>query len=323
MSISIAVLTTFEREEHSMEAALKYVMMCSSGSLLALAGIALAITETGASTFSSLAGASVLSKILIIVGFGVEAAVFPLHFWLPDVHMSAPSTVSAILSGISIETAAYTISRVAAYDPMLSIVLCFSAIIGMFIGNLSAYSQDDLKRLLAYSSVANVGYIILGLNSGVQLAKTFSLLHILAHGLLKASLFLLAGFLMLTYSSRKLSKIRGVASTSPILKFTIISASIGLTGVPPFLTFWSEAFILIGVFASQKYGLFYSIFLSIAIILSFGYYFKTFYTLVVPTTTIKQEEKLKEVLLIPILILIILAILLGFTPDPLIRYFNL
>ena len=119
MSITVAVLTAFHKKKESVEASLKYIMMCGTGSLLALAGIALVYLETGYTSFEFLNRASMLPKILLITGFGIEAAAFPLHFWLPDAHMAAPSTASAILSGITIETAAVVISRVASTEPLI------------------------------------------------------------------------------------------------------------------------------------------------------------------------------------------------------------
>ncbi len=319
MSITVAVLTAFHKKKESVEASLKYIMMCGTGSLLALAGIALVYLETGYTSFEFLNRASMLPKILLITGFGIEAAAFPLHFWLPDAHMAAPSTASAILSGITIETAAVVISRVASTEPLIQEILVVSALIGMFVGNISAYMQDDIKRLLAYSSVANVSYILLGLNIGNELAYRFSVVHIMAHGFLKASLFILSGLFIALYGTRKLSELVGVLSNTYIEKFVIVAAGLGLTGVPPFLTFWSEAFTLAGVFLANNVV---AVIFAVAVLLSFGYYFKMFYSLSIrkPNREIKAS---KVSIVFASVLLVVLAILAGLIPSLIISYFNL
>ncbi len=278
MSISVAVITIYEKRRESVEAALKYIMLCGSGSILALLGIALAYAETGSLAIGSLPAASQLSRALMAVGFGVEAAVFPLYLWLPDAHMAAPSTGSAMLSGIVIEAAAYVVYRVVASAPGLREAMLAAALLGAFAGNLAAYRQDDLKRLLAYSSVSNVNYILLGFMAG-GVAWGYALLHILAHGLLKAAFFLLSGVLLVSFGTRSLKELRGALSGTWLGKFTAVAAAMGLTGVPPFLTFWSEAFMVAGVYMYQQL---LAILFAAAILTSFGYYFRVFYDLCRP-----------------------------------------
>lgn len=318
MSVSVAVLTAFHKKRESLEASLKYIMMCGTGTLLALTGVALVYFETGYTSFESLNRASTLSKALLVTGFGVEAAAFPLHFWLPDAHMTAPSTASAVLSGITIEAAAVVVSKIASSDPLIQEVLVVSALLGMLVGNISAYMQDDIKRLLAYSSVANVSYVLLGLNIGNSLAYRFSILHIMAHGLLKASLFILSGLFIALYGTRKLSELVGVLSNTYLEKFTVVAAGLGLTGVPPFLTFWSEAFTLAGVFTANSLV---AVIFATAILVSFGYYFRMFYTLSIrkPSREVKAG---KASIVLASVLLVVLAILAGLLPDLILSYFN-
>lgn len=321
MSIAVAVLAAYHRRRESVEASLKYIVMCGTGSLLALAGIAILYMETGYTSYEFLKRASILPKALIVAGFGVEAAVFPLHFWLPDAHMAAPSTASALLSGVTIETAAVIISRAAVKEPTLQSLLVFCALAGMFVGNLSAYVQDDIKRILAYSSVANVSYVIFGLNIGSPLAYRYSILHIVAHGFLKASFFIFAGILLAVYGTRSLKSLQGVLSDTYVGKFIVVAAGMGLTGVPPFLTFWSEAFTVIGVFAVNPV---LALLFGTAIISSFGYYFNAFYTL-----SHRREKALNSGkrtcvrALAASLFLIALSVLLGLRPELVLGYFNI
>ncbi|MEZ0346295.1 MAG: proton-conducting transporter membrane subunit [Infirmifilum sp.] len=276
MSICVLLLVGLHRERESAEAVLKYLMLCGVGTAVALTGIALAVFETGSVGIESIAKASILSKALMLVGFSTEAAVFPLHFWLPDAHMVAPSTASAMLSGIVIESAAVLVYRLAGSDPVLSQLLLYLSIAGAFIGNLSALAQDDIKRMLAYSSIANVSYIIMGLFSGDATAKAYALLHIAAHGYLKAALFILSGVLLANYGTRKLSQLTGSLSSDNILKFILVGCSIGLMGAPPLLPFWTELYIAVGLF---NVNILLPLFFAICVILSFGYYFRLFYSL--------------------------------------------
>jgi len=275
MGVAVAVVTAYEKKRESVEAALKYVMMCGAGGLLAAAGIALTGLEAGSLTLGALARASLAARALVAVGFAVEAAVFPLYLWLPDAHMTAPSTGSSILSGIVIESAVYVVYRVSASSPRLLWLLAAAALIGAFAGNLAAYRQDDLKRLLAYSSVANANYIMLGLTVGGA-AASYAVLHILAHGLLKAAFFLLAGALAVSYGTRSLESLRGALAGTWAGKLVAVAAAMGLTGVPPFLTFWSEAFMAAGIYVRSP--LLAAAFAA-AVLVSFGYYFHVFYTL--------------------------------------------
>ncbi|MEM1619418.1 MAG: proton-conducting transporter membrane subunit [Fervidicoccaceae archaeon] len=338
MSVSILVLTVFHWHRENLESALKYVMMCGVGSLLALVGIGMTVAEAGSTSIEAVARASPLAKALMAVGFGVEAAIFPLHFWLPDVHMAAPSTASALLSGIAIETGAYVAASVALLDAHVAKAFALAALIGAFIGNLAAIRQDDMKRMLAYSSVAHVSYIVLGLVAGAALAKTYAQLHIMAHGLLKGAAFLLSGLFIALWGTRSLSVLAGKLERTIALKFSIVALGLGLTGVPPFLTFWSEAFTFIGLVTTNFFAATMAVGMAIAILISAAFYFRLFYSLSVGKGPVlhdgsgesggNSEERpelgaSETVALVAILALIIVAIALSAFPRTLIDYFNL
>lgn len=276
LSASVLSLTAYHREREGAEAALKYVMLCGAGTALALAGIALVVLETGSTTVEAAARASLLAKALLLAGFGVEAALFPLHFWLPDAHMAAPSTASAVLSGIATESAAVLVYRLVMGDEVVRSIVAPLALLGALVGNLSAYRQDDFKRLLAFSSVANVNYIMLAWATGNPLAARYAFLHVAAHGLLKASLFLVAGVLLAVYGTRRLSELSGALSGDNALKAAVILSAVGLTGAPPALTFWSEVFMGVGIF---QHSVVLGLGFAAAVVVSFAYYFRLIYTL--------------------------------------------
>ncbi|AKG38666.1 hypothetical protein MA03_04355 [Infirmifilum uzonense] len=276
LSTAVVSLTAYHRNKEGAEAAFKYLMLCGAGTALALIGIILVFIETGSTSIHSVPSSSILAKIFLLLGFGTEAALFPLHFWLPDAHMAAPSTASAVLSGVVIESAAILVYRLVFGEELIRYIVLPLALIGAFIGNLSAYKQDDLKRLLAFSSFANVNYILLAWATGNNLATVYAFLHVFAHGLLKSALFIVSGVLLAEYGTRHLSKLYGVASKNNVLKFTVILASLGLTGAPPLLTFWSELYMGVGLF---QFNVLVGLGFMFSIIISFAYYFRIFYTL--------------------------------------------
>ncbi|QOJ79324.1 hypothetical protein IG193_02345 [Infirmifilum lucidum] len=317
LSASVVALTAYHRDREGAEAAMKYVMLCGAGTALALSGVTLVVVETGSTSLEAVYSASPLAKVLLLTGFGVEAAIFPLHFWLPDAHMAAPSTASAVLSGVAIESAAVLVFRLVGSDAFARAVVAPLALAGALVGNFSAYRQDDLKRLLAFSSVANVNYILLAWASGNALATKFAFLHIFAHGLLKASLFIVAGVLLTAYGTRLLSKLSGAASKNNALRLTVVFAALGLTGAPPLPTFWSELYIGVGLF---QYSTVLGLGFLLSVVVSFAYYFRVMYTLV----TGSREGGLRENL--PV-ILALTLIVVGIAASPIystiIEYFSI
>lgn len=271
MSVSVLLLVALHREKESAEAALKYLMLCGAGTAIALTGIALVALETGSTHIKSISEASLFARALLATGFATEAAVFPLHFWLPDAYMVAPSTASAMLSGVVTEAAAILVYRLVGWDPVISRIFLSLSVIGAFVGNLAALAQDDIKRMLAYSSIANVSYIMMGLCSGDSLAKTYALVHVAAHGYLKAALFIVSGVLLVQHGTRSLSRLTGALSGDNLLKLVVIASALGLTGAPPLLPFWSKLYIALGML-SVNYAL--PLLFAAAVILSFGYYFR-------------------------------------------------
>jgi formate hydrogenlyase subunit 3/multisubunit Na+/H+ antiporter MnhD subunit len=319
MSVSVLILVAFHRDREAAEAALKYLMLCGVGSALALVGIALVALETGSTAVGAVQRASMLARALLAVGFATEAALFPLHFWLPDAHMVAPSTASAMLSGIVIEAAAVLAWRVAGADPVTSRVFLLLAAAGALLGNLSALAQDDFKRLLAYSSVANVSYVLMGLCSGSELARTYAYLHIAAHGFLKAALFLTSGVLLAVHGTRSLAALRGSAARDNLLKLVVIASCLGLTGAPPLLPFWSELFLAVGLFgASPPLALAFIV----AVVISFGYYFRVLYSLSVGAPSGSSQKALTTAKLAA-LSLVLLSAALFLQPRTLLAFFSL
>lgn len=322
------------REAVSLEAAIKYLLLSGAGSLTALFGIGLVYGVTGTLQLATLAPllrftqpSALLALLLIFAGFGVKAAIFPLHTWLPDAHASAPTPVSALLSGAVIEVAIVTIGRILgagfAYGdvlPSLQALLTIGAILTMLTGNLGAFTQTDLKRLLAFSSIAHMGYVTLGLATFSPVGFVAVLFHIWNHGLLKANLFMLSGVTTLLTGVRALDGMGGVGRTHRGVGFLMSTSAIGMTGAPPFGIFWSELFIIQASLATDNPWLVAGVVaMLVNVLLSIAYYFRIVRTISFDAPNALADSppapRHSPLLIAVPAILLALSLLTGFVPQ--------
>ncbi|HEX32065.1 MAG TPA: hypothetical protein ENF88_00040, partial [Candidatus Acetothermia bacterium] len=328
LSLSSYALTGYNRDRGGTEAAVKYLIQGSIGSSFILIGIALLYGMTGtlnmADIAAHVAGADptllFTAMSLLIVGFGVEAAIFPLNAWLPDAHSSAPSSVSAILSGIAIETGAYAVARIVytIFDGHgIMLVLSILGVITLLIGEMSAFRQkDDIKRLLAYSSVGQMGLIMLAFGIASDAGVFAALFQLVSHTLAKALLFLASGYIIYRVGSKKLSALAGLGRKMPFTGAMIAVAVLSLVGVPPFAGFMSKFSIVRAALAqhSATYtGLI--VLVLVATVIEVGYFMKLLQILFF--TEAETEGRVKELplsALIPITILAALIIAIGVYP---------
>jgi multicomponent Na+:H+ antiporter subunit D len=335
MSVAAYGLVAFYKHSwEAIEATVKYLLMSGIGSLTALYGIALVYGLTGTlnieaftKAFATLTPTSILAVALIFMGFGVEAAVAPLHMWLPDAHPAAPSPMSALLSGIIIEVGSFAFIRLLggiltypSYAVLAQPLLAVAAVATMFIGNLSALQQDDLKRLLAYSSIAQVGYILLGIATLTADGFSASIFHIWNHALLKATLFLLAGVVTFLVGTRSLTEMAGLGRKSPILAALFGISALAMTGVPPFGLFWSEFLIILSNLAVGSMVLNAAVVLMLVnLLISIGYYFRIIRVVAFakpsPAMNLNERIKIPLTLLVPCLVLVALSLITGLYPN--------
>ncbi len=337
MSIASFVLVAFEREEwEPIEAGVKYLVISTSGSLLALLGIALIYSYTATLDLSAIApmlaaGAGGPTMIaltaMIIVGFGVKAAIVPMHTWLPDAHSAAPSGISAMLSGIVIEAGLIAMLKalvaIGAVD--FGLVLAVLAIVTMFVGNLIALRQDDLKRMFAYSSVAQMGYILMGvgLALGVPHLAAFSgmrgaLYHILNHAIAKGGAFLCAGAFLWLLGTRDMRRLSGIGRRFPVVAVAFIIFALALAGTPPFNGYFSKLLLVRAGVDVGGWGLFMAVMLVLNSVISLFYYLGAVNTVVfgpVPEDGPKSIKPLPFMIVLPIVVLGVLAVLLGVYPE--------
>ncbi len=253
MTVGAYLLVIHEEDEVAMFAGAKFLYMSLAAGLCIFFGLVvtyflggrLDFIPGGYLTVSPLARYAMLAFLL---GFGVKAGMFPVHIWLPDAHPAAPAPVSAMLSGLSIKTGAYGLIRVIhdvygievikamSLDRMLLVL----AVITILIGSALALQEDQLKRRLAYSSVAQIGYILLGISLLTERAMLGTLLHIFSHALMKGTLFLCAGAIITQTGKKYISQMKGIGYEMPVVMLSFTIAAVTIVGIPPFNAFISK-----------------------------------------------------------------------------------
>ncbi|MEM5775298.1 MAG: proton-conducting transporter membrane subunit, partial [Anaerolineaceae bacterium] len=237
---------------------------------------------SSSTTLLSAAGA------LFIIGFGVKSALVPMHTWLPDAHSQAPSGISAMLSGIVIEAGLVAMLRALApifgFNANWGVILIVLGAVNILVGNLMALRQEEVKRLLAYSSISHMGYIV----TGIGIAVSFGLVngasgaffHLTVHAMMKGLAFLCAGALMFalfisrgSHKSLTRDDLCGAATKYPLLAFVFSLAILSLGGLPPLAGFMSKWQIILSAFEAQNTAaLVLGIFMAVNSVLSLGYY---------------------------------------------------
>ncbi len=315
----------------SYKAAFKLFIFTHAGAVFVLLGIGAIYITTGSTDMfaaqsallaPSLAGAAKWILLALTAGFAVKMAIVPVHMWLPDAHAEAPATMSALLSGVIISAGAYAILRLSLSTVLPAVALNDAAfataflhglaifgVISAFFGAFIALVETDIKRIIAYSSIAHMGYVLFGLSlfpqaTAVALASASAssgnaaqlltnlisgvaslgliasgailgtVLHIVNHAVSKGLFFLTAGSVMHQTEERDIRKMGGLASKMPFTGASSIVAALSIAGSPPFACFWSEFFIFVGAFDLIKNDFFYlipTIFMLLATVLSLAY----------------------------------------------------
>jgi multicomponent Na+:H+ antiporter subunit D len=261
-------LVAFGTESQELEAAYKYAVMGTVGSLFILLGIVFLYSLTSTLNMADMSlmlnnhrkdNLLLMVSVLFLMGFGLKAALVPFHAWLPDAHPSAPAPISAMLSGVLIKTlGVYALCRifynVIGISPMLSSTLMFLGTLSMVIGVLLAIGQSDFKRLLAYSSISQVGYVVLGIGLGTPLGILGGVFHLFNHSVFKSLLFLNSGAVEYATGTRDLRQMGGLRKMMPVTSTTNFIASMSIAGIPPFSGFWSKLIIIVAAVQAGHLG---------------------------------------------------------------------
>jgi multicomponent Na+:H+ antiporter subunit D len=251
ISITTCSIISIKRKKETYAASFRYVMLNEIGSLSYLFGVALIYMVTGYTNMDYVAQSIqsiwqlysiniILALALMIIGIGIKAAIFTLHIWLPDAHASAPSSSSAILSSIVvivyIVVLIKLLFKVFQLDVLnqyhVSTILVIVASTGMIMGSIFAIAQKDIKRMLGYSSVSQIGYIVMGIAMFSSLGLSSALFHIISHGLMKAALFLSVGIIIYKKKIRNKNQFEGLAYEMPISMGVFAIAGLGMIGIP-------------------------------------------------------------------------------------------
>jgi len=330
MGLSSYVLVSFLKHNWGpVEAGFKYLLMSATAGAFLLMSIALLYGMTGTLNFASLASTmrgtpltawSVAVFSTIIIGFGVKSAIVPLHTWLPDAHPEAPSPISALLSGIVIETGLYAMTRVLyiIFDPsILLFPLAALAVITMTLGNMMALRQNDLKRLLAYSSIAQIGYMLIGVSTGLSYGLLGTFLHVFNHSLMKGMAFLAVGSIVHTTGTRDINELQGIGKIMPWTTIAVIVSFLGLGGVPGTNGFISK-FILFS--ASIGAGVpILALFGVLNSALSMAYYLRVIIIMLNNEVAEGLEAKEAPMLMLGVtLFMALLIVIFGLYPNPII-----
>ncbi len=274
-TLASAPLIHFHRHHRSLEAAWKYVVICSVGIAVALLGNFFLVVATAAAgeSIRSMTTAALSAEaqaldpawlkaafLLLLVGYGTKMGLAPLHTWLPDAHSEAPSVISALLSGALLNCAFLAILRVHAVCEAAGLgefsrgLFVLFGLVSMAFAAAFIIGQSDYKRMLAYSSVEHMGIASLGVGLGGW-AAFGGMLHLINHSLTKAMLFLLAGNILAVYQTKSAARVQGLLRRMPVTGLLWLAGFIAITGSPPFGLFLSELTILKGGLADRRFAL--------------------------------------------------------------------
>lgn len=336
-TLGSAFLVGIYGHRSSLEAAWKYVIICTVGVAFGLYGTILVYSD--AVNFLKQPGAAVLwtqivqnakaldptllklAFVFVLIGFGTKAGIFPMHAWLPDAHSEAPSPVSAMLSAVLLNCALLVVIRFSIIlnhgigpEFTQNIFLVFGAL-SIGASALFMYVQRDIKRLLAYSSVENIGLIVLGFGIGGPAGILAALLQTINHSLVKSLMFCTSGNILMKYRTRDLGKVKGMLQAAPITSLLFMVGALALVGSPPFNIFISKFGIISAGMASGFLGLMIACVLFLAIV------FVAFLRVISSAVfgELPEGVKIGEIqttILAPVMLLMVLVLVLGLYLPP-------
>lgn len=336
-TLGSAFLVGIYGHRSSLEAAWKYVIICTVGVAFGLYGTILVYSD--AVNFMQIPEEAVLwtrivqnakaldptllkmAFVFVLIGFGTKAGIFPMHAWLPDAHSEAPSPVSALLSGVLLNCALLVVIRFAiilnqGIDPQFTqnIFLVFGGL-SVAASALFMYVQRDIKRLLAYSSVENIGLIVLGFGIGSPVGILAALLQAINHSLVKSLMFCTSGNVLMKYHTRDLGKVKGMLQAAPFTSVLLMVGALALVGSPPFNIFISKFSIISAGIASGF------VWVMIACVLFLAVVFAAFLRVISSSVFGELPEgvskgEIQPMMLAPVAVLMVLVLLLGLYLPP-------
>ncbi len=337
-SIAAYALVAFKRHlGYSLEASIKYAIVGSIASTIYFIAVVLAYSGLGTLSMADIAAHTIGTNTLFNLTYGyttnvgvtltlllgltvwafmIEAALVPHHFWLPDAYSAAPATVAATLSAVAEGVAVYVILRyvhtIIGVEQSLWVLPLFLILgsLAAIFGGFMITVQNELKRLIAYSTVMDVGFMFIGLGLNTPTAITATLYYVMSHAIVKPLLFLTAGMIEKTYGTTKLEELRGMLRSTPILALGLFIGGLAVGGIPPTNLFVAKLSLIISVLEKEYYPLIIVIVLSSALAL-IGFMRAFYATYFAVSKTIKSPQTTFSILNTLILVFAILVLLTG------------
>jgi proton-translocating NADH-quinone oxidoreductase chain N len=257
------LLIAINKKRDELEGAFKYYMMSAIATIMMLISITLLFALTGDTSFAVISAyvaahkgaypvALLIAFVLYTVALCIKSGVVPFHTWVPDAHSSAPSPVSVMLAGVVIKVSGvYALMRifrdVFLNNPALGSVLAILGLLSIAVGALGAIGQTDIKRMLAFSSVSQIGYIILGASTGSALGFVGAVMHFFNHATFKSLLFVDAAAILHQTGTRDMDQMGGLAQKMPVTGVSSVLGLLSMAGIPPLSGFWSKLVIVMAV----------------------------------------------------------------------------
>jgi multicomponent Na+:H+ antiporter subunit D len=328
-SIAAYALISVGKSRDALMASMNYLIIGTVSASFILLGIGYLYMVTGTLNMADLADRIPLAfderpKVVLaafaffLVGFSIKVGLFPLHTWMPDAYSMAPSVVSAMLASTFTKVAAYVMIRVmfTIFKPDFIIstvnahtILAWLAAIAIIAGSVLAIAQTDFKRMLAYSSVSQIGYIILGVALVNQIAMTGGIIHIMNHGIMKAALFMVAGAIIYKTGIRNINDFKGIGKTMPYTSAAFTLVALSMIGIPPTVGFVSKWYLALGAIEAGMW-IFVGV-IMLSSLLNIVYFWRVFENMYFYRAEGDKVDEVPFSMLLPILILAVMTFLLG------------
>jgi multicomponent Na+:H+ antiporter subunit D len=266
-AVSSFILIASEKQKDAFEGSFKYLVMSAVATVMMLSSIGILLMYAGDTSFAAVRDAVqgsnsiyvITATAIFMAGLFIKAGLIPFHGWLPDAYSSAPSGVSVLLAGVVTKTTGiYTtiriVSEIFGFNETLKTVLLVVGIISIFVGALAALAQKDMKRMLAYSSISQMGYIIIALGTGTELGIAGAIFHLFNHSIFKSQLFVNAAAVEKQTGTRDMNALSGVSNVMPVTGWTSVIAFLSTAGIPPLSGFWSKLIIVVALWKAGLHG---------------------------------------------------------------------
>ena len=325
-TLASAYLIYFHKTKHSIEAAWKYVFICSIGIALAFVGIILMTVATGSLNtlfYSELFNNAPLfnhfwlqlSFVFILFGIGTKMGLAPVHFWLPDAHAEAPSPISALLSATLLNSAflmivnVFRIMVLSGCDSFARLMLLTMGFLSLFITAVFVYHINNYKRMLAYSSIENMGILAIGTALG-GVGMLAAIIHLIGHSLIKASFFLTSGNVLEIYGTKKIKSVTGLLKTDKKTGWLWVASFLGIVAFPPSVLFISE-FLMVKTMFLKGHFIMCALFLLLLTIVLYGLGKAVVKMSFSAPTHEVEPVKLSWTMYLPQVVMLILAFVIG------------